>query len=439
MSVKPESGIKLVPEVTCPNCWTKFPVEVALAVAGHAELVGDPRLEDEEEPRRFLPTRFSPECAAIDARGTHTLELACPACHLVVPRVLLERRATLFLSIFGRAQSGKSYFLSAMTRELERILPRRLGVGFTEPHPPSNRLLQRYRNSLFNHPDPDMLVDIPKTERAGKDWYRVVRYGDDDVRQYPRPMFFQCAPVGAHPHVADPAQYSRTICLYDNAGEHFEPEYDRPNSPETQHLSRSGGLLFVFDPTQEPAFLRECRGKSADPQFEQNVFGRPIEHVPASQDRILNAASENVKKRLGHESASPLDVPLVVIVAKFDAWRSLLKSALPNSCSGRDDGSERVHGFRISEVEAVSRKVRALLWDFCPAIVTAAERFSRRVAYIPVSATGCSPIRVGVSPENKPIYKFRAGAIKPEWVEVPMLWILSQVTNGIVPTAKSST
>lgn len=432
-------GIALLPEVTCPNCWRKFPPEAALAIAGHLELAGDPRLEDENEPRRFLPTRFTPECAPLDEKGTACMDFACPHCHLVVPRVLFERRATIFLSIFGRASSGKSYFLTSMAQQLQTSLPQRFGLAVTEPHTPSNALLRSYKNALFNHPNLEALVFLPKTEREGDKWYAKVREGDD-VRQYPRPMFFQVAPTGMHPGADRPLRLARTICLYDNAGEHFEPGHAKPSSPETQHLSRSSALMFVFDPTQEPRFVGECRGVSPDPQFVENSSDRPVDRVKDPQDVILSTADQNVKRWIGRELAAPLDVPLVVVVAKCDAWAHLVRGGLPPFHTGRDE-SVSVRGFRSATVEFVSDRVRELLLQLSPAIVTAAERFSRRVCYIPVSATGCAPIIDGFSDPlppatPKPRYKFRKGSIDPVWAEVPFLWILDRLTTGLVPVAK---
>lgn len=425
------SGIQLLNEVTCPNCWQKFPPESALAIAGHADLTGDPRLEDEREPQRFVPTRFTPECAALDEKDTPSFDLACPHCHLLVPRVVFERHDAVFLSIFGRVTSGKSYFLAAMGRRLESSFPQRFGLGVTEPHPASNAVLRDYKNKLFNNPDPDALVDIPATQPSGSIHYQAVKYFGD-VRSYPRPMFFQVAPTGRHPNAKDPVRYMRTICLYDNSGEHFDPKWATPNKPETEHLSRSSAMLFVFDPTREPAFIERCRGTSSDPQIEETSSNSENE----AQDVILATADQNVKKWLGREIADPLDTPLVVIVAKFDAWRHLAKGDLPGFATGDEHDVSTLQGFRPAEVERISNKIRELLMSLCPAIVAAAERFSRNVCYIPTSATGCSPVITGRNPHTrKPEYKFRRGSIQPIWAEVPMLWILHQLTKGLVPVA----
>lgn len=440
MSVNASSGaIELVPEVTCPNCWHRFPPESALYISGHSGLEGDPRLEDRKEKRRFVPTRFTPDGAAIDTMGTACRDLACTNCHLTVPRVLLERRSTLFLSIFGRPSSGKSYFLAAMMRQMKRTLPRLFGLGVTEPHPPSNRLAQAYENALFNHPNLDAFSDIPKTQEAGAAWYQTVRFGDE-IRQYPRPMFFQIAPLAGHPNGGKAAQYARTLCLYDNAGESFEPGKDTPNNPVTQHMARSSGLFFMFDPTQEPLFLRACHGKTVDPQVEENMRDRGQESVADPQHVILSNASQNVKKYLGREIAQPLDVPLFVIVTKFDAWKHMLGGELPDffvTPKAESPGGKMaaVSGLRLSVVEEVSRRIRELMRELAPEVLSATEQFSRHIYFVPSSATGCAPRVVDRDAHTgKPTYKFRVGDLAPQWVEVPLLWMLARHVPGLVPT-----
>ena len=87
-------------------------------------------------------------------------------------------------------------------------------------------------------------------------------------------------------------------------------------------------MMFVFDPTQEPAFLRACHGHSADPQIEANIkvtAGQVLD----PQATILATADQNVKKFLGRPIAEALDTPLIVIVTKHDAWKHMLDGDLP--------------------------------------------------------------------------------------------------------------
>src|SRR6185503_21257078 len=101
------------------------------------DLLGDPRLGPEQN-QRFLPTRFTVTGEAIDAKGFPCYTLACPHCHLTVPRGMLESEP-LFLSILGAPASGKSFYLSAMTWELRKSLSFQFAVSFTDADPLMNR------------------------------------------------------------------------------------------------------------------------------------------------------------------------------------------------------------------------------------------------------------------------------------------------------------
>src|SRR5690606_28748351 len=102
--------------MVCPHCWHHFDLDQMLAIARHQELTGDPVLGP-EAPQRFLPSRFTPQGDAVDARGLSCPDMACPRCHLVIPRSLTTKQG-LFLSIIGAPASGKSYLLTTMTWEL---------------------------------------------------------------------------------------------------------------------------------------------------------------------------------------------------------------------------------------------------------------------------------------------------------------------------------
>src|SRR4051812_43780950 len=82
--------------IVCPHCWHRFEVESILWVSQHAELVGDPILGPDASSR-FLPTRFTLEGDALDARGMRSQTMACPRCHLVIPRAWIETEP-LFVS-----------------------------------------------------------------------------------------------------------------------------------------------------------------------------------------------------------------------------------------------------------------------------------------------------------------------------------------------------
>lgn len=412
--------------VTCPHCWNEFPPDRALWIAQHPDLVGDPRL-GADQPQRFLPTRFNLQGAAIDARGFACHGLACPSCHLGVPRAMFEMRK-MFLSILGSPASGKSYFLAAMTWRLRRVLPKYFAVGFNDADPALNHRLHEYESLQFLNPDQEALVAIEKTETQG-DLYDMVLFGDQAV-SYPRPFMFSLLPLEGHPNLRSCAKVARSICVYDNAGESFLPGEDASTSPVTRHLALSRVLMFLFDPTQDMRYRRLCSGKTADPQMMERAERLQRERA-VRQETILSEAAQRVRRYAGLTQSQKHDRPLIVVVTKFDSWKHLLAGAtLPDArvASPLDNHS----ALNLEGIEEVSMLLRRLLWKVSPEIVAAAESFASQVLYVPVSATGRGP---EIDPHTGAL-GFRPKDMKPIWAEVPMLYALARWTQGLVPYVK---
>lgn len=411
---------QLVPEVVCPNCWERFPPEAIYYIATEPSLIGDRRLGS-NAPQRFLPSRFHPDGRAIDPHGGACHELACPHCHLEVPRSLLEC-PTIFASIFGSPSSGKSYLLATMTHQLRQTLPRRFATNFSDADPKANAVLHEYENTLFSGVQEDGWVTLPKTDVAG-DRYRSVDFGSK-ILIYPQPCFFHVSPAANHEHEADPATVARTLCLYDNAGESFEAGQDHVSNPVTQHLARSGILLYVFDPLQEPAFRKAIGAAEAAATLDAQLQGG----VVYRQDVMLAEVARRIRQYHGLPAAARHQVPLVVAVTKFDAWQQLAggrRLAEPWASKGPVGPAS----LRMDVIEKISGAVRALLLKHAPAIVATAESFvePQLIFYVPVSATGGPPT---LSPEGE--LRFEAGSVAPMWAEVPMLVGLATAAPGLV-------
>jgi hypothetical protein len=408
--------------VTCPHCWNEFSPDRALWIAQHPDLVGDPRL-GADQPQRFLPTRFNVQGAAIDARGVACHGLACPKCHLAVPRSMFEMRS-LFLSIFGSTACGKSYFLTATTWRLRAVLPKYFQVGFNDADAFLNNRLHEYESLQFLSPNRDALVAIAKTEAQG-DLYDMVLSGDQAV-SYPRPFVFSLLPLEGHPNLHASAKVGRSLCSYDNAGESFLPGEDTSTSPVTRHLALSRILMFLFDPTQDVRYRKLCAGKTADPQMTEHAQ-RLWREQPVRQEMVLSEAAQRVRRHTGLTQSQKHDRPLHVVVTKFDSWKHLLAGVTLPAALIVNTANNRA-AVNLEGIEAVSKIVRALLWKVSPEIVAAAESFSSQVLYTPVSATGCGP---EIDPATGAL-GFRPKDMKPIWAEVPILYALSRWTQGLV-------
>jgi hypothetical protein len=416
--VQEHAPIPLVKRVTCPHCWFEFRPDQILWVAQHEELMGDPVLK--EESLRFLPTRFTVEGQALDARGMVCSSLACPACHLVLPRVLIENEVT-FISIIGSAGSGKSNFLATMTWELRQRLAREFAIIFADGDKEANWILNRYEETLFLPEDPEKPVVLDKTRTQG-DLYRSVTIAGQET-QLPKPFLFSLHPAADHPRASQRAKLGRIVCLYDNAGEHYNVGQDTAMSPVTRHLARSKVLMFLLDPTQDPRFRAKCKGVSQDPQVVE-----PVQTV--RQENILSEAAIRFRKHAGLSAYQKCDRPLLVLVGKSDIWEPLVEGEdLVSEPILRDSGAAgELAVLDLDRIERVSQKVRRLLLELTPEVVSNAEDFSDEVFYIPVSALGHSPEKY---PDRNGLL-IKPKDVKPRWVTIPLLYSYARWATGLI-------
>jgi hypothetical protein len=421
----PSRPAGLLTRITCPHCWEQFAPEKILWVSEHTDLLGDHRLGP-EQPQRFLPTRFTLNGEAIDAKGFPCHQLACPNCHLTIPRSLLELEP-LFLSIFGAPASGKSFFLAALTWELRKTLPLIFRTSFADADPVLNQQLNEYEESVFAGASADRPVPlanlIRKTEEQG-DLYDTVAFGNQTV-SYPRPFIFTLQPQPDHRQAANAKKMARTLCLYDNAGESFQPGKDSAAAPVTRHMAQSRVLFFVFDPTQDARFQRLIgqQGPAAVPSVRT-----------MRQEPILQEAIARIRRFAGLKHSEKHKRPLVVILTKFDRWWNLLGSDPHpdpwDKVRSPSQPDQKFHAFNPNVVEHQSQLARAVLLKSSPEIVTAAESFAEDVTYVPVTSVGWN---VAIDTKTgQPVIKPSEAA--PYWATVPFLYGLSRTIPGLIPT-----
>jgi hypothetical protein len=370
-----------------------------------------------------LPTRFTLEGQALDARGMVCTTLACPACHLALPRVLLENEVT-FISIIGSAGSGKSNYLAAMTWELRQRLARDFGIIFADGDKEANWIVNRYEETLFLPEDPERPVVLDKTRTQG-DLYRSVTINGQET-QLPKPFLFSLHPAANHPRAARRARLGRIVCLYDNAGEHYNVGQDTALTPVTRHLARSKVLMFLLDPTQDPRFRARCKPISQDPQIVE-----PMQTV--RQETILSEAAIRFRKHASLSAHQKAGRPLLVLVAKSDIWggggglvegEDLVNEPVIRAAKEGD----HLAVLDLDRIERVSGKVRELLLSVTPEVVSAAEDFAEDVVYIPVSALGHSPEKY---PDKNGLL-IRPRDIHPRWVTVPLLYSYARWATGLI-------
>ncbi|MBN2452007.1 MAG: FHA domain-containing protein [Lentisphaeria bacterium] len=406
--------------IVCPHCWHRFDVEEFLFIARHQSLVGDPVLGADAQ-QRFLPSRFTPEGNAVDAAGMSCPDMACPRCHLRIPQAASEM-PPLFLSIVGATASGKSYFLTSMTWDLRNTLSRNFAINFTDTDAVNNQIVNDFEETIFLNSASDELVALRKTELQGELYNQVLL--DSMLINLPKPFMFTVTPSEHHPDYEGVRErMSRTLVLYDNAGEHFEPGMDSVDNPTTQHLLHSDTIFFLFDPTKDVRFRSRLTG-SDDPQLAD---GAKVQR----QEIILTEMINRIKKYSGMRSGTKTAKTLIIVVSKFDVWQELLDEELPpepwewepkfNTCV-----------LDIHLLRNVSFQLRHLLESICPEVVATAESFAGEVLYVPNSALGHSPelngetAMIGIRPRD----------VHPFWVSVPMLYFFYE--RGFIPALPRS-
>ncbi|MDD3887057.1 MAG: hypothetical protein PHI35_09300, partial [Victivallaceae bacterium] len=243
-------------DLICPHCWKSFDPAYLLAIASHPSLVGDP-VVGEFEQKRFEPLVFDVEGTPLDECGFAAPDSACPVCHLRIPRVMLDLPERYY-SIVGAPASGKSFFLTSLVHRLKTFLPERFGMTLIDADPVMNSTLNYYEKTLFMPLDPEKVATLPKTQPTGGAFSDRITLGGLAV-ELPKPFIFECRSP----------QKDFNLVFYDNAGEQFEPGTDGALNPGTHHLSRSDGIIFVFDPTHDAIMRAGC--DPSDPQTSENA------------------------------------------------------------------------------------------------------------------------------------------------------------------------
>ena len=416
---------ELIERVHCPSCRFGFSPSEVLFVAEDSRLVGDP-VAGPAQQLRFLPTRFDMGGAALDPEGARCTRVACPRCRIEFPRAMIELPST-FISVVGAPGCGKSHLLAAMTWGLRRERAR-AGACMVDTEPKLNARLHRDENILFGAPDSNEPVRLAKTEIAGDALlYRTVRIkGKDET--LPLPLIFTLhveagANVGHSTRtdamgvkvrgeklddkletVESTSPGASLVVLYDNAGEHFLPGADESAQPVTRHLSQSRAILFVFDPTQDPRFRAATRMPESG-------------GVNIRQDLVLTETFARVRHHRSRHAADHLDVPLILVLSKADAWSAGAKidlSVEPYLPNG---------GLDFAALKKMDRALRPLLESACPEFMTAVRAASSRVLIVPCSALGpCATSIPGAGALQGA--GVRPSEIYPQWASVALLTTL---------------
>jgi hypothetical protein len=385
----------------CPACWLRFDAGDILHIAVHESLRSDPILGATAQ-QRFLPTRFNDEGLAVDDFGLPCPDLACPHCRRKLPGGFVDLPQH-FISIIGDQNSGKSYYLAALSQVLPESLHRDFEINFQDADPAANETLNARRRALANAAAPAE-ARLKKTEPDGATYEKLSRYGR--IVPLPRPFIFRVSS-------AKDAFKPISLTFFDNAGGDFLPGADTPESPGAQHVAHASGIIFLFDPFSNSAF-RKRLNNGDDPQSERKPLDR--------QEVILTETLLRVQRHLKLPPDKKPETPMAMVIGKHDAWANAfslddLKPAIIEGC------------IDSKAVDENSDKLRNLLRETCPNIVSAADSISKTVRYFPASSFGHTPVRIDadhIAPDP--------ARLSPQSVDLPLIWLLAQINEQAIPS-----
>jgi hypothetical protein len=370
-------------------------------LAVHDSLRGDPVL-GEDAQQRFLATRFNNAGQALDAMGLPSSEVACPHCRRKLPPSFLGMPHHI-ISLVGDQSAGKSYFLSVLTKVLPATLYRDFGIVFQDSDPTGNAPVNDMRKALFGAQTPAQ-AKLAKTVFEGAMYERLPRQGR--MAALPRPFVYTLEPE-------DKTRERCALIFYDNAGEHFQPGVNIVEQPGAQHVASAAGIIFLFDPFNSPEFRRAIRD-TQDPQLEKPVVDQ--------QDIILAEMRTRIQMIRNLRPGEPINTPVAFVVGKCDVWLQLLNGK-PLCEPLREGKLDR------TAVEENSDTIRELTHRLCPPVVANAEALSTNVMFFAASSFGHTPLKIGPGE-----YVPDPAKLQPMHVEVPLLWILSQICPPLVRT-----
>lgn len=181
----------------------------------------------------------------------------------------------------------------------------------------------------------------------------------------------------------------------------------------------------MFDPTQDVRFKSLCA--SEDPQLKYGIRpGHERDSIMVRQETLLRQMAVKMRSYLKIPQSQRVKTPLIIILPKFDVWSKRADLSIDQEPYDFDAKSTlfRMH---LSKVEETSNKLKKLLSQICPELVSTAENLSEFVRYIPVSSLGHSPSLINKS--GHAFYGVTPRLIKPKWVTVPLLYTLCRWAN----------
>jgi GTPase SAR1 family protein len=304
----------------------------------------------------------------------------CPRCEELLP-YNFEYMQNQIVGLVGGVASGKSHYIASLVHELKRgdVNSR---VGCTRFMPVNQDVDTRYNKS---YGDP---VFVRKEPLSGN---LPLQAGQRNL-----PLIYEMIFEGRK---QGEAQKLVNLSLFDASGEQIQNEQEMVIFH--RYLLNASALIVLVDPITMPD-LRERLPHHLRPDA-----------VP-SHDAfdILNTVIRTYERYRGYRPGTPIDIPVVITLAKSDLVRYGLEGLGLQANFLRDGSYEE--GFSLDDFEAVSEEVQEIIARYAGrGLIDSSKVTFPNLAFSAVSATGSPPDSSG-----------SFSVITPRRVLDPLLWSL---------------
>lgn len=357
---------------TCPFCIREYNVSKVKYVCPDCGQVSEPKF-GEREPIK---------CKHAGCGGLAT-QRKCPNCDQEIPKMALET-ANLPFSIVGVSNSGKTNYITVMLHELGKAAGLRLALGSqtkdTRDHQNENR-----RRIYEEHTRPEGTqagANLPQI------WYirNLLKKSGSNVPTY-------------------------TFTIFDGAGEDHENNLDT-SSTVCRYINASKAIILAIDPL---VLSRIRRGGAVDHEVMRNSLAGSEGETKNAEDVINNVAAY-IKAARGIKSTQMLNIPVAVVLTKFDTLLSH-KEFAPNALIKSPSLTIRDGKVDITEIQQIHEEIKNWLYGIEEgAFINVLQSHFKEFYFFGVSSYGVPP---------KDAYHL-SDDIRPHRVLDPILWLFKK-------------
>ncbi|MDR1841212.1 MAG: hypothetical protein LBQ86_04715 [Holophagales bacterium] len=307
----------------------------------------------------------------------------CPSCGQVIPKMALET-PNLPFSIVGVSNSGKTNYITVMLHELEKSSGLRIALG-SQTKETRDRQNDNYRLIYEKHTRPE---STQSGENMPQIWYvkNLQKKRGNNVPTY-------------------------TFTIFDGAGEDHENNLD-PSSTVCRYINASKAIILAIDPL---VLSKIRKGGVVDPEVMKKSLGGYEGETKNAED-VINSVAAYIKAARGIKSTRILDIPVAVVLTKFDTILNH-KSFGPQALIRGRSLNIRDGKVNSTEIAQVDGEIRNWLYEIGEgAFISALESHFKEFYFFGVSSYGQPPKDTDTLPD----------VIRPHRVLDPMLWLFKK-------------